>query len=336
MDEFDEWIHRPPPKPPHVQVSLDSWRSVSARDRGKQFLDFARDAVFVEQTIDLELRPEVQELATSQFPATINQLTVDMDGLVTDKKIQIVLIKGKDCTFKRCFIRRLRIADAATISLVDCYVHVLALGEDSVRELLLSGGMIAMFECPPAYGPNPFIGRVSITNLYLPRHEREIGCQVSHQFRAMRAHLSAIHDTLSAGAFHSAELAMERPHDKPVNRVIGYIYEIMSDYGNSTLRPIVSLGVVYAVISVFVLLFDPLTTGPDLIGWHGDLEQSRLLRALAYPLFAIFNPLGVFSSKPILIATHALWSFGLTVLGLLGTFSLGLFVIGLRRRFKLD
>jgi hypothetical protein len=67
----------------------------------------------------------------------------------------------------------------------------------------------------------------------------------------------------------------------------------------------------------------------------GDECSAQFLRALTYAIQSI-NPLNLFSSQPLVVISHTWWAVMGGFLRIIGIVAVALFVLSVRRRFKLE
>ena len=221
------------------------------------------------------------------------------------------------------------------LSLHNCYVGKLRI-QDKFSFFNMTGGGLLGVVCPE--GENPFKSSVLFKNVYMPRSS---DCGIDTQsLRNIRKHLTSMNNALSAGVFHSTELALDREHEPLPSRFFSWVYEIISDYGNSTVRPLCWL-LFFLSLNFATILSDgvQLEKTEGLVGWWGELNgnnlEAQLLRAATYPFTSLLNPLSIFT-KPLLIAKTASIAAILTLISFLSTASLFFLVLAIRRRFKIE
>jgi hypothetical protein len=359
FDDFKAWLVTPVVGP-HPDVSTAAWKNKG--------LQFGRDAIVpvarkIFQTEagspNIVVDDDSVDILAIDWPQNIHSLgliqrqarsEIVKEGLRCD---HIVVRTGCPIRFVGCFVRQLYVGEhaRARLTLIDCYIENLSfdqgIGDNrlkTVEDLHIKGGTLLKIGAPVSFAGNPFGGRVTIEGLYLPRDMAEIDAdadssareKVIYERRNIRAHLSAKEDTLAAGVFHSAELAMERVNEPFWNRVFSWIYEVGSDYGNSISRPIKWTIAAMIAMAAIVYGFDAVQvdTASAALGWKRQLQDALWLRAIYYPFYAIFNPLNLFD-KTLLTAKTWPLSILLALLGVIGTTGLAFSLIALRRRFKL-
>jgi hypothetical protein len=307
------------------------------------------DTVSKEHPINLTLRSEFSFLNNIDIKATLNKVVIDgsaADWWFNNKDVNTCNINSaRQVAFERCRIMRLTLrggGPGVRLYISNCWIDKFEIGGSSLAELTIKNSGIISVECPAAYGSNPFLGRVTLNKLYLPRH-RDEGAINSQRFRDMRAHLNALQNGLAAGVFHGAELALDRNEERWPNSWINWIYEILSDYGNSTSRPLIFFVAVAFGMSWLCAYFDAASIGEDVdtyrAGWHSvltDPSYGFIWRSVLLALQTIFNPLGIFTTKSLVVAKSIWFSIPFTVAGLIGTISIALFFLALRRRFRLE
>lgn len=275
---------------------------------------------------------------------------------VRDKRINFVTVrKSRPVIFSNCWIQVLRITDDARVTFKGTFIDEAHF--EQCEDLHIEGGCLFRTYARPYADrdtKNPFRARVTIKSVYIPRERDYLDFlkrdpELAEQWRAFRVYefrnirnfLTSGNELLAAGHFHAAELALERADDHWPSSLVNWLYERLSDYGNSSRRPFIwallslsALGVAaYFADSVTVIIPQP---HPDLHIWQQTLAENRLLRAVVFPFYAVFNPLNVFTSRPFMVSKEWYWLFLHSLISLFGTLNVALLVLALRRRFKLD
>lgn len=290
----------------------------------------------------------------------INDIPSDPEMIIADREIDEVRISGlRPLILRSCFIRRVKLENDARLALQDCYVQRISIGRRHFEDFELRGGALFGFDgYPQAASPNnAFQGRVTVRDVFLPRRVEHLDgsidipdlparrARLMYEWRNVRMYLTKKGDLVDAGIFHGAELALER--DDETTRTgwwLNRLYEIFSDYGNSVTRPLGWALASYAVLALALMAADvwldlkPIqaASGSELVGWQQHLSLSPWWRAFAYPLYAIFNPLNLFTAKPLMATTEIWWTIPFSVVALVGSGSVFLAVLAIRRRFKLE
>ncbi len=263
----------------------------------------------------------------------------------------------------KCFIRVIDISGSpyVRLTLKNCFVDRIRFDRCVFLDLEIIGGCLFGIEgeSQASEKHRPFLGRVTIKNLHLPRNIEEAKpgggdddrAKLVYEFRNMRMYLSKKGDVLPAGIFHAAELALERVDENAVSKTFSWLYEKLSDYGNSVSKPLWWLFASWLVLFVSCVVPDMIgyassvvvdgcyhASDPSLalIGWREDLCRSFVWRSLAYPFYATLNPMNILVIHPLMTSASMLWAIFHLFISLFGTVNLALLVLALRRRFKLE
>jgi hypothetical protein len=223
------------------------------------------------------------------------------------------------------------------IRIRDSWIGKLRLAKNSVGSLDISGGGIDEISCPRPGGENPFRGSVSVKSVWLSRDFKN-----AQAYRNLRHYMRSMHNLETAAVFHSAELKTLYHQHHRLDKAFNWLYEAASDYGNSTLRPIVW----FAVFAVANIALFWITDGAvvsldenERIGWRtafvGSGGWEIASRAFLITLTQTFNPLGIFGRGFLVPATTLLAAFNLVVC-FFATLCLAFFAFALRRRFRIS
>ena len=226
--------------------------------------------------------------------------------------------------------------ESPTYQINDCMIGNFAVRQGfPVQRLEWDGGYLGQFHLDRPL-ESAFVGDVWFRRVRLPTNAARHGEQ---WLRDTRAALNARNNFVAAGIFHASELALSRRREPTINQVASWVYQAGSDFGNSIGRPIAWFSGVLALI--FAIAFVVGTTAdPGAAGWQkalqGDGERAQILRAGVYSAQSIFNPLNLFVPKPLVSVAH--WAAALAgfALGVVGIVAVALFLLSLRRRFKLE
>jgi hypothetical protein len=209
-------------------------------------------------------------------------------------------------------------------------------GNSRIHRMVWDGGYLGRFNL---HGDREklFDGEVWLHNLALSKNPEHHGVQ---WLRDARTALNARSNFVAAGVFHASELALSRKREPFINRVASYVYQVGSNFGNSLGWPIFWFAGSLLAIAGLALLVGTVANVEPKSGWQtaltGEGCVAQVLRAGIYAMQSIFNPLNLIVQKPLVSVGHwgaALASF---VLGLFGLVAFALFLLSLRRRFKLD
>ncbi|MEK6755107.1 MAG: hypothetical protein AABZ02_03040 [Bacteroidota bacterium] len=240
---------------------------------------------------------------------------------------------------KECFIDVFEIsgpvdiyADNSCIRRIEFASHPT---QGSVGRFQWTGGFLGHLQWNA--GATPFRGDVSLSTIALPRQPTKDGIQ---WLRDMRAILLDKGNQRAASFFHAAELAQERGREPLINRIVSRAYELGSDFGNSIGRPVLWLAILFGLVATLALVTGTEANTAVAIGWRSELAHdtalSKALRAGAYAMQSIFNPLNLFDSRPLVTVQSWFAAIVCGGLGILGTAAFALFVLSLRRRFRLE
>ncbi len=277
-----------------------------------------------------KLKLEIDNLSIGSVEVSENNIPID--GLI----------------FKNCRIQKLILSSHACVTLQDVSIGELQfknLGGFNERRLVavkylkVSGGCILNIDCPLPHADNPFDGSVIIKNVFLPRTSKEFPIRDSQPYKNITHHLRAIENTQAANIFHAAELAIERELLGWSNKLVSYIYEYSSDCGASWFRPflwwfgillISAGGIWYVDGAVLTLEHDAYK------GFRNSLVDCAPARAFYLSLQSMANPLGLFSSKALVIAKSGGLAIWLVIQSIISVVLITLMISAIRRRFKIQ
>ena len=211
-----------------------------------------------------------------------------------------------------------------------------------LRHLEIQRSFVSDIQCPDPKGPNPIQGDVVIKDLVLPNKREHILSGSPQGIRSMKSHLLSLQNVQAARYFHSAEMRLDREADDRLNKIISYFYDYFSDYGSSLWRPvvwivgsIVVMGMITFWNDSYLLAF----SAKEYVGAYSWLVGSELVNRLARACYMatqpLQNPLGIWAGKMLLIPKHVSISIWLVVQALFNIVWIALFVVALRRRFKI-
>jgi hypothetical protein len=276
-----------------------------------------------------------------QAIAILVQTTLTLSNLsIKTLRVQqnSVRIRANNCTIRELIVNAQGIN--ADIRLHQCNVGTLHVVPGAIGHYEMQGGCLLNVACPPPGAGNPFTGTVSFTpDVFFPR-ERDTYILLGPQpYRNMRYHLRSLENAQMANLIHSAELAVEREDDSWTNRFVSYLYEWMSDFGSSALRPSLWLVVLYLSSVCVIYHTDGAVPAPELVGWQLALVDplcGDLTRALYLALQPVVNPIGIFGPKSLLIPRYSSLAVWLSLHGFFGLILLALLIFAIRRRFKIQ
>jgi hypothetical protein len=230
-----------------------------------------------------------------------------------------------------------------TCILEDVWVGDLIFIRQSAFEAFnLTEGGILNIQCNTPDGDNPIAGSATFKKIYFPR---KVGLRLKgpQPYRNMRSHMERLQNVPAASLFFALEQTVDRKsiHLFSLDRLISWIYSLLSNYGTSVQRPFWAFVFLLILSSVLVYEFDgALIAEPaDLHGWQvsmlGDGIGAQLTRAVTLVGQATLNPLGVFGQRGLLIANSGPLEIWLIAHGIYSILFLALFLLALRRRFKM-
>lgn len=233
--------------------------------------------------------------------------------------------------------------DGANVSFMDCRIRELKLSENCARMLHLKDTTVLGVTCPPAGTRNPFLGSAKFENAVFSTDEK-VRSDVQ-QYRNLRHHLMSLQDLDAAGLVQRVVLIAERElSPSKWYRFFSRGYEGLSDFGNSVARPLGwwAFGLAGTILLIFFL--DGSTLHQDLKlpegSWHNNLIQpgnlGEFYRAAILALDAWTGPFGVIFGQDVVAAKTVLASILTTIARLLSTTLFALFILALRRKFRMS
>jgi len=343
FDVFVEWEsgQTQPPARAAVNVNRRDWDN-----RTNSYSEWLTAQLSQDRPVNFTIDQPATRAGAGDFTflAPINALVcevVQRDPIqLRDRQIgEITIRAGATLEMTNCFVRKLQILGPVTLKMRHTFIGDLLVNSPIARWSMEYGSILRIqFPAGPEHN---FLHMVEFHRVYLPHDPTEFDAD-PQQYRNARSFLQSNNNTLAAATFHSAELALDRHRETMISRFVSWIYEVFSDYGNSVSRPVLILLFLFVAISALGTIFDATTVGippKELSGWQHQLSgpslEGRALRSATFTLRGIVNPLGIFNIKPLVIAVSIWWSLVLEGLSVLGTLALGLFVVAVRRRFKL-
>jgi hypothetical protein len=260
---------------------------------------------------------------------------IELDGKLVD---WLILDARPTLTLRDCAIRNIscRSGSKSRLVLTNCWIGQIEIGVESLIYFEMTGGGVGRLESPLPTQQNPFLGSASILNVKFSSDAEN-----AQAYRNMRHHLSAIHNQEAASIFHSAEMRTLFKQQNRLDQAFNLIYRGVSDYGNSTTRPL-WLFSLFALLNFIVFVAtDGVTIPKDVAdtGWqlalHNVDNVGNILRSATITLTQIVNPLGIFGLKTLVTAKSLLLAVVNVVLCLFSTLCLAFFAFAVRRRFRL-
>lgn len=255
----------------------------------------------------------------------------------------------KSVTIENCWIRNLLLYEIKeTILIKDCSIGIIDIDLIRYKKLIFENSTILLPQCSSS--EKPLNGDIVLKKIFIPKDEKTFPLAIQ-DIRNVKERLIKSGNHAAAGFFHSVELAHERKMESPINQLFSYLYEALSDYGNSTLRPLFFFFSSILLSMTYSLSFGSFElNNSDLAGWQKNLASNDIflkicehviytkdiLSSFYFAWVSIFNPLGIFSSKiNLLVPTTPTQAIVHIMISLFGTTSLALFFIALRRKFRM-
>lgn len=299
-------------------------------------------------TLNHTIAPLLQQIGHSEIEGVIEYLYVTQAVRLRLVNLSIGVLQINSSSIQveleKCDVAQLLVSEhRAELRTKQTNIGVLHLRPDSLQHLEMIGGCLLNINCPSPGERNPFTGTVSFSSdVFFPRDRHRYLLKGPQPYRNLRHHLMDLENAQMANRIHSAELAIERDDDSPLNQAISRLYELFSDFGSSTLRPLVWL-VALAVVSFFSTYLTSGTTlalRPDqYVGWQSIFSRTDyvgdVFKALYLSIQPIANPLGIFAKTPLLIAKSPWLALWLSFQGFISVVLIALTIFAIRRRFKI-
>ena len=341
LSSFKTWLNDPNKYGRVTVISPGAAQQVGRIPDG--YLNWAIREIQNAEAVNLTLDSELQSLNQLDFPNAIQSLSIRESGAkISNRDIEAIsvgLLTDK-IEISNCRIGTLSLAQSPrALHIVDSSIGTLNFSSCPANPLILERTTVLRFALS---GGPPTTGNVAFRKVFIPRNAATSAADIQN-LRTLRKNLSDNQNLLAAGVLRSVELAYERHLEHVPAQVVSYIYEIGADFGNSISRPFwwaltsLVLSFLYSYLGNNIALGVP---PADLHGWQTSLQEtghsSELLKSIVYAVQSIFNPLGIFSSRALLVTNDVFAGAVLTTIGLIGTLSLVLLLIAVRRRFKAE
>ncbi|WP_119422599.1 hypothetical protein [Desertibaculum subflavum] len=350
--EFRNWLRSHPPRAGSLDVSLSAWRKLH-QVSGQE--DTAHFAAF---TAWIEAMPK-EDLASArlQVPAQLPTLHGRgmKDHFVAELKISCPgrsvaltgwgagIVDANNCRYvhiKDMFVGRLVLHAINEILIENCWIGRLQIGSKVVGDCIMKGGGILSIQCPPPKPDSPFTGAVHFSPETRFPEKKTDEMQDAQAYRNLRAHMIALENNPMANKFYVLEQRFERDREhENFAKAVSWLYAGLSSYGSSMLRPLLWFGGLYAATFLLLLVTDGVALAEDRFGWQAGLSGSdywaQARRAFFLTNQSTFNPLGIFGAKSIAAAANGWLAFWLVIHGLLSAIFATLFILAVRRRFKI-
>jgi hypothetical protein len=226
--------------------------------------------------------------------------------------------------------------------ITDCMIGVFALQKKfPAQHLEWDKGYLGQFDMREWPDKNPFVGDVSIRRVKFSTDSKKYDSQWA---RDTRAALNKIDNSVAAGLFHGHALRLNRPKERWPSKCVDTFYKYGCDYGNSIGLP--AFWFALSFVAIYFVAFavdvhvetDSVASEPS-VRWQTQLAaascEAKMLRALTYA-FQSINPLNLITSKPTVFVSDWWAAYLSAFLGLCAAVAFGMFLVSVRRRFKLD
>jgi hypothetical protein len=239
-----------------------------------------------------------------------------------------------------CWIDKIEIYHVGKIVIENCWIGTLDCHGGEITDLSIRGGGILSIISRAAHENNPFKGSIHFKKVYLPRQPG--GRLVDAQpYRNMRAHMIKLENTPMVSLFHTLEQAVERIQtENYFDKSVSWLYEQLSDYGSSIRRPAAwFFGLFLTTLVVVTCLGGAVAVSTGSHGWYGGLDHTShwhaVERVVLLTLQGTLNPLGLFGSNSVIIPANGKVAAWMIAHSICSTIFAALFVLALRRRFKM-
>jgi len=219
---------------------------------------------------------------------------------------------------KNCCIKEIEIHNSRRINLTlnNCLIGKLDLTTKSINTLNVNEGAIISILCPPPDGDNPFIGSVTLQDVYFPI-KKSLLFEGPQQYRNFRAHFEALQNAPAANLMRAKQLAAEYETETGLSKLFLGLYSLVSDYGVKPGKPLWGILIVYILMGF-------------IIGACKGFWESLIL-----PLQAILYPIGILRNDSNFSDIHIFFKSFLLILALTADGLIIFIISGLRKRFKL-
>jgi hypothetical protein len=292
------------------------------------------------------------------YDTVINRITIGANtaGTLSFSNVSIhELIIGPQAVpaaylFHRCNIGRILVRGNNSpchveLTVGNSSVGTIELGCNAVKYLAVVRSAVLDFDLPPTYSGNPFVGSVIFRKNYFPRRRIHGYVPTAQSFRNLRHHLLALQNSQMANDIHSIEQAVERMNDdRPLNRLFSWLYEGTSDFGSSTSRPLLLLLLLWSFGIAFLYYTHgaaiPADADPKIyFGWRSALTDPTwgdYAKAIALSSQQTINPFGLLRTHSTVLPANGWLSLWGVIHGVFSATFIALFILALRRRFRLQ
>lgn len=244
-------------------------------------------------------------------------------------------------SINNCHIATLILSGKATVLVSDSSIGSLRLANS--RNIHIKGSEVYSID---VLNTEFHTGDMSINSTYLPTKTKDkTGKSLLDNFKVysdLRKMMYERGNILLANRFQSLEIKSSRQYESWSQKPFSWIYELVSDYGTSFIRPLI-LFLILFVGTMFIACAEdaaiPQQKDDFYQGWQVAVLSSdkKLVRAALLTAQSIVNPGGVISTKNLVVAKQGtftskwLWAYSL-----LSILLVALFIFALRRRFRIQ
>ena len=355
-------------KPPSEAITFQKWRTgldesqnLTLIEIGDKFSEHIQKRINQKKLLNINVDSQwhtnerIVGRGEDDFTTEIFHLTFSSGNhsvVIDNLNIKVVNIHQNTMDrilFENCRISRLelgapRSVEESSVVLLNSWVGHLILHSQGNRHFEVQGGGIFNLNCPAPDAENPFMGSVIFGgNVFFPRSTKHYPIEGPQPYRNLQAHLVKLENGPAVSFVRAAEQAIERETDTRLNKVLSYLYQWFSNYGSSTLRPVIWLVSLLAFNVWLINYVDGAARAfPDdfYVGWRESLLDTgapgRASRASLLALQSILNPFGIFGARAMVVAETGWLNIWLGISGLLSAGLIALFILALRRRFKMQ
>ena len=253
----------------------------------------------------------------------------------------IFFVSAAGVVLRNVFVRTIDAVNAHDFLFENCWIGELQVRGEGIVDLQARGGGIYAIKSdnPDAHR---FRGSIHFErSVYFPRTIKDAPGRVQ-SYRDMRANMLTLQNTPMVNLFHTLEQATERRLDRlGFQRFVSWLYERLSDYGASTLRPL-GWFIVLLVVTTALAYADGVepVAVQDFRGWQtvlaGAGRWATLNRAFTLMVQSTLNPLSIFGGRGLLVPHTSLLAAWLLFHGVATAILVALFILAIRRRFKMQ
>jgi hypothetical protein len=272
---------------------------------------------------------------------------ITIDGLAikrltlrcADKKRPLVTIKNS--IIKKLTVNTISSGELR-IKIENSGIFTLKMEKESIFNLTMAASYIWNIQCP--HENNPISGTVNIGEDVSFGTKQINGAFAEKQgYQNMRHHMMKLNNPLAAYKFHEIELRTERNADKFLtNKIVSYLYDLFSVYGNSILRPVLWFILFFLIFTFLTIHYgNPIwvnEVSPQ--GWMKifceDSYTSDVSKAFTYTAQNTLNPLGILGYKNMFVLQNGFIATINILYNLISITLITLIVLAIRKKFRIQ